>query len=211
MTEPHEPAIELDEPEKLPMKMLGLITGAYNDAVIRLAYAERDRHGWNTYFRLGHRLVGVGARVLIHAYALREHPAGDPAEAIAEAVRRLRNVLTMAEETAENPNTVPSTALEIQSLGRSCAMTAGMLIGHAAQLSPSAIAATHPIRDVYFDDDEDDDEHWNSGSAGTCAPPNRRAAGLGCALVAAALGASVFLLGYTIGSERSTRRARGAA
>jgi hypothetical protein len=34
-----------DEPGTPPMKLLGLVTDAYTDALLRLAYAERDRHG----------------------------------------------------------------------------------------------------------------------------------------------------------------------
>ena len=90
----------LDHPGTPPMKLLGLITDAYTDALVRLAYAERDRHDWTSYRKLGYDLVGVGARVLIHACARRDQPADDPREVAAEAARELRTTLGLAERVA---------------------------------------------------------------------------------------------------------------
>uniref|UniRef100_UPI0011774B42 hypothetical protein n=1 Tax=Amycolatopsis pretoriensis TaxID=218821 RepID=UPI0011774B42 len=67
-----------DKPGKPPITLLPLITDAYTDALMRLAYAERDQHDWTSYRKLGHDLTGVGARVIMHAYARRDPATGDP-------------------------------------------------------------------------------------------------------------------------------------
>ena len=135
----------LDQPGVPPMRLLGLITDAYTNALLRLAYAERDRHDWTSYRKLGYDLMGAGARVLIHAYARREQPAGSPGEVAAEAVQALRSTLRLAERVAGNPASAESQAREIEALAEDCAQTSGRLYRLSVELSPAVIAEINPL------------------------------------------------------------------
>lgn len=145
MTDAHQPPLAPDQPGTPPMKLLGLVSDAYTGALLRLAYAERDRHGWGSYRKLGYDLIGVGARVIVHAYARCEPPAGDPREAATEAVRALRTTLRLAEQLENNPAGAGALAMEIEALAEDCAQTAGVLYRISAGLSPAAIAEIHPV------------------------------------------------------------------
>ncbi|MGW5743715.1 hypothetical protein [Amycolatopsis sp. NPDC003861] len=130
-----------DKPGTPPITLLALITDAYTDALIRLAYAERDQHDWTSYRKLGHDLIGVGARVIMHAYARREQPAvDDPRAVAAEAVRELRTTLRLAEQVAGNPVNADSVAQDVEALAEDCAQTAALLYCISAGESPTAIA-----------------------------------------------------------------------
>ena len=135
----------LDQPGTPPMKLLGLITDAYTDALLRLAYAERDRHDWTSYRKLGYDLIGAGAQVLIHACARREEPAGDPSQVAAEVVHELRTTLRLAEHIMDSPVSAESTAEEIVALAEDCAQATGRLYRLSAELSPAAIARINPF------------------------------------------------------------------
>ncbi|WIV60687.1 hypothetical protein [Amycolatopsis nalaikhensis] len=134
-----------DRPGAPPMKLLGLITDAYTDALLRLAYAERDRHDWTSYRMLGYDLIGAGARVLTHACARREQPAGDPRQVAAEVVHELRTTLRLAEHIVGTPASADSTAEEIVALAEDCAQAAGRLYRLSAELSPAALARINPL------------------------------------------------------------------
>ncbi|MFJ9782585.1 hypothetical protein ACIRSS_23590 [Amycolatopsis sp. NPDC101161] len=134
-----------DQPGTPPIILLALITAAYTDALMRLAYAERDRHDWSAYRKLGHDLVGVGARVIMHAYARREPATDDPRAAAAEAVRELRTTLRLAEQVAANPVSADSVAREVEAFAEDCAHTAAQLYRISAELSPAAIADITPL------------------------------------------------------------------
>lgn len=135
----------LDQPGAPPMKLLGLVTNAYTDALLRLAYAERDRHNWTSYRKLGYDLIGAGARVLIHACARREQPAAAPRQVAAEVAHELRTTLRLAEHIVGNPASADSTAEEIVALAEDCAQAAGRLYQLAAELSPAALAKINPL------------------------------------------------------------------
>jgi hypothetical protein len=151
MTDAPRRPLALDEPGTPPTKLLGLITDAYTDALLRLAYAERDRHDWTSYRKLGYDLIGVGARVIMHASARRELPAADPRDVAAEAARELRTTLRLAEQVADNPGSADSVAREIESLAEDCAQTAGVLYRMSTGLSPAAIAEINPLGEGHDD------------------------------------------------------------
>ncbi|MBE8523044.1 hypothetical protein ILP97_37075 [Amycolatopsis sp. H6(2020)] len=157
----------LDHPGTPPMKLLGLITDAYTDALVRLAYAERDRHEWTSYRKLGYDLIGVGAQVLIHAYARREQPTDDPREVAAEAVQELRTTLGLAEQVAGGSAGADSVAMEIEALAEDCAQVTGRLYRLAAGLSPSVIAKINPLGEDH--DDAIDDKVEGGRSDGESA------------------------------------------
>ncbi|WP_410625670.1 hypothetical protein [Amycolatopsis sp. cmx-8-4] len=144
MTDAQQPPLAPDQPGAPPIRLLGLVTDAYTGAPLRLAYAERDRHGWGSYRQLGYDLIGVGARVIVHAYARCEPPGGDPRQA-AEAARALRSTLRLAEQLENNPAGADALAMEIESLAEDCTQTAGLLYRISARLSPAAIAEIHPV------------------------------------------------------------------
>ena len=147
-----------DQPGAPPLKLLGLITDAYTDALMRLAYAERDRHDWTSYRKLGYDLIGAGARVLVHAYARPELPVGAPREIVAEAIQELRTTLRLAERVANIPASADSMAREIDALAEDCAQTAGRLYRLSVGLSPAVIAEINPLGANHGGviDDEDD-------------------------------------------------------
>ncbi|QKV74167.1 hypothetical protein [Amycolatopsis sp. Hca4] len=134
-----------DKPGTPPITLLALITDAYTDALMRLAYAERDRHDWTAYRKLGHDLIGVGARVIMHAYARREAATDDPRAAAEEAVRELRTTLRLAEQVTVNPVSADSVAREVEAFAEDCAQAAGQLYRISAGLSPAAIAEINPL------------------------------------------------------------------
>ncbi|WP_103349666.1 hypothetical protein [Amycolatopsis sp. CA-128772] len=139
----------LDHPGTPPIKLLGLITDAYTDALLRLAYAERDRHDWTSYRKLGYDLIGVAAQVLIHAYARREQPADDPRQVAAEVAQELRTTLGLAEQVAGGLAGADSVAMEIDAFADDCAQVTGRLYRLAAALSPSIIAEINPLGDEH--------------------------------------------------------------
>ncbi|WP_146073820.1 hypothetical protein [Amycolatopsis sp. CA-126428] len=151
----------LDHPGTPPMKLLGLITDAYTNALIRLAYAERDHHDWTSYRQLGYDLIGVGAQVLIHACARREQPANDPRQVAAEVVQELRTTLGIAEQVAGGSAGADSVAMEIEAFADDCAQVTGRLYRLAAGLSPSIIAEINPLGEDH-DDAIDKDEGGRS-------------------------------------------------
>ena len=134
-----------DKPGTPPITLLALITAAYTGALMRLAYAERDRHDWTSYRKLGHDLIGVGARVIMHAYARREPVTDDPRAAAAEAVQELRTTLRLAEQVAANPVSADSVAREVEALAEDCAQAAAQLYRISAGLFPAAIAEITPL------------------------------------------------------------------
>ncbi|GHG29908.1 MULTISPECIES: hypothetical protein [Amycolatopsis] len=140
-----------DQPGTPPMKLLGLITDAYTDALVRLAYAECDRHDWTSYRKLGYDLIGVGAQVLIHACARRDQPADDPREVAAEVAQELRTTLGLAEHVAGGSASADSVAMDIEALAEDCAQATGRLYRLAAGLSPSVIAEIHPVGEDHDD------------------------------------------------------------
>jgi hypothetical protein len=150
----------LDHPGTPPMKLLGLVTDAYTDALVRLAYAERDRHDWTSYRKLGYDLIGVGAQVLIHAYAGREQPA--LREVAAAAVQELRTTLGLAEQVAGGSASADSMAMDIEALAEDCAQATGRLYRLAAGLSPSAIAEIDPLGEDHDDAIDAKDEGGRS-------------------------------------------------
>lgn len=143
----------LNKPGTPPITLFSLIAGAYTDALMRLAYAERDRHDWTSYRKLGHDLIGTGARVIMHAYARREPIIDDPRAVVAEAVRELRTTLRLAERVAGNPVSADAVAREVEAFAEDCAQTAALLYRIAAGLSPAAIAEISEIGPL--DDDQD--------------------------------------------------------
>ncbi|MBE1496323.1 hypothetical protein H4696_003423 [Amycolatopsis lexingtonensis] len=153
------------EPGAPPITLLRLITDTYTDALTRLAYAERDRHDWTSYRKLGYDLIGVGARVIVHAYARREPPADTPHEVVnpravaAEAARQLRTTLALAEQVAGTPASAESVAMELEALAEDCATTTGLLYRNSAGASPAAIVEINPIGE----DDGSDDRSRQSG------------------------------------------------
>ncbi|MET8848566.1 hypothetical protein [Amycolatopsis sp. NPDC004625] len=150
MTDAERPSRALNKPGTPPITLPSLITGAYTDALVRLAYAERDRHDWSSYRKLGHDLIGTGARVIVHAYARREPTIDDPRAVAAEAVRELRTTLRLAERVAGNPVSADAVAREVAAFAEDCAQTAALLYRIAAGLSPAAIAEIAPL-----DEDQD--------------------------------------------------------
>ncbi|MET8997148.1 hypothetical protein [Amycolatopsis sp. NPDC004169] len=134
-----------DKPGAPPITLLALVTAAYTDALMRLAYAERDRHDWTAYRKLGHDLVGVGARVIMHAYARREPSTDDPRAFAEEAVRELRTTLRLAEQVAADPVSGDTVAREVEAFAEGCAQTAAQLYRISAGLSPAAIAEITPL------------------------------------------------------------------
>ncbi|MGV9366508.1 hypothetical protein [Amycolatopsis sp. NPDC003731] len=154
----------LDHPGTPPIKLLGLITEAYTDALMRLAYAERDRHEWTAYRKLGYDLIGTEAQVLIHACARREHPADAPRTVAAEAARELRTTLGLAEHVAGSSAGAESVALDIEALAEDCAQITGRLYRLAADLSPSVIAEINALSDDRGD--AIDNEHDGGRSDG---------------------------------------------
>ncbi len=148
----------LDDPGTPPMKLLSLLTDACIDALVRLAYAERDRHDRAFYTKLGYGLIGAGARVLVHAYARHEQPAGDHRQVAAEAVQELRTALGLAERVASSSVSAGPAAMDIEALAEDCAQTAGRLYQLAAGLSPSAIAEIKRL-DEDHDNAIDNNDH----------------------------------------------------
>ncbi|WIX85746.1 hypothetical protein [Amycolatopsis sp. DG1A-15b] len=152
----------LDHPGAPPMKMLGLITDAYTNALIRLAYAERDHHDWTSYRKLGYDLIGVGAQVVIHACARREQPTDDPRQVAAEVVQELRTTLGLAEQVAGSSAGADSVAMEIEAFAEDCAQVTALLYRLAASLSPSIIAEINPLGDDHDDTIDNKDEGGRS-------------------------------------------------
>ncbi len=148
MPDPQQPPLVPDQPGTPPIRLLRLVTDAYTGAQLRLAYAERDGHGWGSYRKLGYDLIGVGARVIVHAYTRCEPPAGGPRTVAAEAVRALRTTLRLAEQLENNPPGADSLAMDIESLAEDCTHTAGLLYRLSAELSPAAIAEIHPVDEI---------------------------------------------------------------
>ncbi|WP_370964860.1 hypothetical protein [Amycolatopsis sp. cg9] len=160
MTDAERRPVVLDEPGAPPITLLGLLTDAYTDALIRLAYAERDRHDWTSYRQLGYDLIGVGAHVIVHAYTRREPPADAPEAAVApqavaaEAARQLRTTLALAEQVAGTPATADSVAMELEALAEDCAQLTELLYRNAAGTSPAAIVEVSPLGENHGSDDE---------------------------------------------------------
>ncbi|MFB9686112.1 hypothetical protein [Amycolatopsis plumensis] len=138
-----------DQPGTPPIKLLGLITDAYTDALVRLAYAERDRHDWTSYRKLGYDLIGTGAQVLIHACARRDQPVDNPRQVAAEVAQELQTTLGLAEQVAGSSASADSVAMEIEALAEDCAQATSRLYRLAAGLSPSTIAEINPLGDEH--------------------------------------------------------------
>ncbi|MGW5742086.1 hypothetical protein [Amycolatopsis sp. NPDC003861] len=162
----------LDHPGTPPIKLLGLITEAYTDALMRLAYAERDRHDCTVYRKLGYDLIGAGAQVLIHACARREQPADAPRAVAAEATRELRTTLGLAEHVAGSSAGAESVAPDIEAVAENCAQVTGRLYRLAAGLSPSVIAEINPLGEDR-DDALDNEEASRAGHDDATATPHR--------------------------------------
>ena len=163
MTDAPQRPLALDEPGTPPIKLLGLITDAYTDALLRIAYADRDRHDWTSYRKVGYDLIGVGARVIMHASARREPAAAAPRDIAAEAARELRTTLRLAEQVADNPVSADSVAREIEALAEDCAQTAGMLYRISSRLSPAAIAEINPLGEDHDDVIDGENDGRRSG------------------------------------------------
>ncbi|MFJ7212727.1 hypothetical protein [Amycolatopsis sp. NPDC098790] len=148
-----------DKPGTPPITLLALITDAYTDALMRLAYAERDQHDWTSYRKLGHDLIGVGARVIMHAYARREPATDDPRAVAEEAVRELQTTLRLAERIAGNPVSADAVAREVGAFAEDCAQTATQLYRISAGLSPTAIADINPLGQHHATDAENGTGH----------------------------------------------------
>lgn len=145
MTDAQRPPHVIDRPGTPPITLLTLITDTYTDALIQLAYAERDGHDWLSYRQLGYDLIGVGARVIMHASARRDPPTDAPWKAAAEAAQKLQAALRLAEQVATDPADADSVAGEIDDLAGKCAEIAGLLYRISAGLSPAAIAKINPL------------------------------------------------------------------
>jgi hypothetical protein len=136
--------------------------------MMRLAYAERDRHDWTSCRKLGCGLIAVEARVIVvHASARRERPAGDPQEVAAEAARELRTTLRLAEQVAGSPGGRRRGGEGNRGSRRGLRVDRRLLYRISTGLSPAAVAEISPRGDDHDDvtDNQDDGQHSGGGPA----------------------------------------------
>ncbi len=135
-----------------PLNVMVDLSAAYTDSLRTLAQSGQDDTDWTVHAHAAaEQLLTAGAVVLAHAYQ-RNRPSTDPAAVANDTARRLRRLLSLAEQLAASPPSAESLAMETHAAARACAQLSGELHQAAATLDRAVVTAAYSVRQERNDD-----------------------------------------------------------